>query len=107
MRWPRPREGPSGQALQSETDDTIIDMDAGIERRIGVGNKADSDGARLTIEELCERHDVPPNVVIPPTADLVAADRRGEPLDRAIAPDVWDAVEKLVDSLGLEGVRIG
>jgi len=138
-----------GQALQSETDDTIIDMEAGIEhlsraggtlanadvlilmmepsrkavitaqrtiglakelgmsRWIGVGNKVDTDEDRQAIEELTAEHGVPLDVIIPTTADILAADRRGEPLDRATAPDVWDAVEKLVDSLGLEAVPVG
>jgi len=138
-----------GQALQSETDDTIIDMEAGIEhlsraggtlanadvlilmmepsrkavitaqrtiglakelgisRWVGVGNKVDSDEARQALGELCAEHGVPLDVVIPSTSYIVAADRRGEPLDRATAPEVWDAVESLVDSLGLDTVPVG
>jgi CO dehydrogenase maturation factor len=137
-----------GQALHSETDDTIIDMEAGIEhlsraggtlanadvlillmepsrkavltaqrtiglakelgiaRWIGVGNKVDSDEARQAIEELCAEHEVPLDVIIPASPNLVAADRRGEPLDRALASEVWDAVESLVNSLGLEAVQV-
>lgn len=133
-----------GQALESETDDTIIDMEAGIEhlsraggtlanadvlilimepsrkavitaqrtiglakelgvaRWIGVGNKVDTDEARQAIEELCAEHEVPLDVIIPSTSDILAADRRGEPLDRATAPDVWAAIEKLVDALGVD-----
>ena len=55
-------------------------------RWIGVGNKVDTDEAREAIEELCADHDVPLDVIIPSTTDIVAADRRGEPLDRAVAP---------------------
>lgn len=137
-----------GQALQSETDDTIIDMEAGIEhlsraggtlanadvlilmmepsrkavitaqrtiglakelgiaRWIGVGNKVDSDDALQAIEELCEQHEVPLDVVIPTNPNLIAADRRGEPLDRALASDVWAAVESLVDALQVEAAPI-
>jgi len=133
-----------GQALQSETDDTIIDMEAGIEhlsraggtlanadvlilmmepsrkavitaqrtiglakglgitRWIGVGNKVDSNEARQAIEELCEEHEVPLDVVIPSDSNLVAADRRGEPLDRELALNVWAAIEQLVDALQIE-----
>jgi len=58
-------------------------------------------------QELCAEHDVPLDVVIPSTSDIVAADRRGEPLDRAIAPDVWEAVEQLVDSLELDAALAG
>ena len=135
-----------GQALQSETDDTIIDMEAGIEhlsraggtlanadvlvllmepsrkavitaqrtiglakelgiaRWIGVGNKVDTAEAREAIEELCAEHGVPLDVVIPSDANLVAADRRGEPLERSSAPQVWDAVEQLVDALQLDAL---
>ena len=76
-------------------------------RWIGVGNKVDTDEAREAIEELCADHDVPLDVIIPSTTDIVAADRRGEPLDRAVAPEVWAAVESLVDSLGLDVVPVG
>ena len=138
-----------GQALESETDDTIIDMEAGIEhlsraggtlanadvlillmepsrkavitaqrtiglakelgiqRWVGVGNKVDTDEARQAIKELCADHDVPLDVIIPSTSDIVAADRRGEPLDRDVAPEVWDAVESLVDALELDVVPVG
>ena len=137
-----------GQALEDETDDTIIDMEAGIEhlsraggtlanadvsillmepsrkavisakrmiglaielgiaRWVGVGNKVDTDEARQAIKELCAEHDVPLDVIIPSTSDILAADRRGEPLDRAVAPEVWDAVESLVDALNLEPVSV-
>ena len=138
-----------GQALEDETDDTIIDMEAGIEhlsraggtlanadvlillmepsrkavitaqrtiglakelgiaRWVGVGNKVDTDEARQAIKELCAEHDVPLDVIIPSTSDIVAADRRGEPLDRDVAPEVWDAVESLVDALELDAVPVG
>ena len=138
-----------GQALEDETDDTIIDMEAGIEhlsraggtlanadvlillmepsrkavitaqrtiglakelgiaRWVGVGNKVDTDEARQAIEELCADHDVPLDVIIPSTSDIVAADRRGEPLDRDVSPEVWDAVESLVDALELDVVPVG
>ena len=138
-----------GQALEDETDDTIIDMEAGIEhlsraggtlanadvlillmepsrkavitaqrtiglakelgiaRWVGVGNKVDTDEARQAIEELCADHDVPLDVIITSTSDIVAADRRGEPLDRDVAPEVWDAVESLVDALELDVVPVG
>jgi len=133
-----------GQALHTETDDTIIDMEAGIEhlsraggtlanadvlillmepsrkavitaqrtiglakelgiaRWIGVGNKIDSDEAGQAIEELCAEHSVPLDVVIPSAPDIVGADRRGEPLDRSLAPAVWDAIDQLVNSLQFE-----
>jgi CO dehydrogenase maturation factor len=137
-----------GQALQSEADDTIIDMEAGIEhlsraggtlanadvlilmmepsrkavitaqrtiglakelgimRWIGVGNKIDTDEARQAIEELCADHEVPLDVTIPSSPNLIAADRRGEPLDRSLASDVWEAVESMADSLDLEAVPV-
>jgi len=137
-----------GQALHTETDDTIIDMEAGIEhlsraggtlanadvlillmepsrkavitaqrtiglakelgitRWIGVGNKVDSDEARQAIEDLCAEHGVPLDVVIPSAPDIVAADRRGEPLDRAFAPDLWDAVGQLVDALEIDATAL-
>ena len=138
-----------GQALEAETDDTIIDMEAGIEhlsraggtlanavvlillmepsrkavitaqrtiglakelgiaRWVGVGNKVDTDEARQAIKELYAEHDVPLDVILPSTSDIVAADRRGEPLDRDVAPEVWDAVESLVDALELDAVPVG
>ena len=74
---------------------------------MGVGNKVDTDEARQAIEELCADHDVPLDVIIPSTTDIVAADRRGEPLDRAVAPEVWEAVESLVDALDLDVVPVG
>ncbi|MDW3178284.1 MAG: AAA family ATPase [Acidimicrobiia bacterium] len=137
-----------GQALESETDDTIVDMEAGIEhlsrsggtlahadvlvmimepsrkaiitaqrtiglaaelgieRWVGVGNKVDSPEARTALEELCNEHGVPLDVVIPSNSALGTADRRGEPLDRSDAPEVWTAIEALVDSLGLEAAAM-
>ena len=133
-----------GQALHTETDDTIMDMEAGIEhlsraggtlanadvlillmepsrkavitaqrtiglakelgiaRWIGVGNKVDSDEALQAIKELCAQHSVPLDVVIPSANDIVAADRRGEPLGHSLAPGVWDAVDQLVDALQID-----
>ncbi len=137
-----------GQALESETDDTIVDMEAGIEhlsrsggtlahadvlvmimepsrkaiitaqrkiglaaelgieRWVGVGNKVDSPEARTALEDLCNEHGVPLDVVIPSNSALGTADRRGEPLDRSDAPEVWTAIEALVDSLGLEAAAM-
>lgn len=137
-----------GQALHTETDDTIIDMEAGIEhlsraggtlanadvlvllmepsrkavitaqrtiglakelgidRWVGVGNKVDTDEAREAMESLCLEHGVPLDVMIPSAPDIVAADRRGEPLDRAIAPDVWAAVDQLVDALQIDAATL-
>ena len=133
-----------GEALDSETDDTIVDMEAGIEhlsrsggtlahsdvlvlimepslkaiitaqrtiglagelgieRWIGVGNKVDSPEARTALEEMCVERGVPLDVIIPSDASLIEADRRGEPLDRSDAPEVWSAIDNLVDSLQLE-----
>lgn len=137
-----------GQALHTETDDTIIDMEAGIEhlsraggtlanadvlvllmepsrkavitaqrtiglakelglaRWVGVGNKIDTDEAREAMESLCLEHGVPLDVMIPAAPDIVAADRRGEPLDRAIAPNVWAAVDQLVDALQIDAAAL-
>ncbi len=133
-----------GQALESETDDTIVDMEAGIEhlsrsggtlahadvlvlvmepsrkavitaqrtiglakelgieRWIGVGNKVDDPETRQVFEELCAQHEVPLDVVVPSDPALLAADRRGEPLDRSTAVGIWTAIDELVDKLQLE-----
>ena len=133
-----------GEALESETDDTIVDMEAGIEhlsrsggtlahadvlvlvmepsrkavitaqrtiglakelgiqRWIGVGNKVDSPETRQIFEELCADHDVPLDVLVPTDPALLAADRRGEPLDRSSAVGIWAAIDDLVDKLQLE-----
>lgn len=130
-----------GEALHSETDDTIIDMEAGIEhlsraggtlahadvlvlmmepsrkaiitaqrtiglakelgiaRWVGVGNRVEDDDARQALEEMCAEHGVPLDVVIPTDSTLAAADRRGIPLEMVAAPDVWAAIETLVDRL--------
>ncbi len=135
-----------GQALESETDDTIVDMEAGIEhlsrsggtlahadvlvlvmepsrkavitaqrtiglaaelgirRWVGVGNKVDSSEARTALEEMCNEHGVPLDVVIPSDPALAAADLRGEPLGQGDAPHVWAAIDSLVDSLTLDAV---
>lgn len=132
-----------GQALDSETDDTIIDMEAGIEhlsraggtlanadvlvlimepsrkavltckrtialakelgitRWIGVGNKCGDDDIDA-FRALCAEYDVPLDVVVPNDPALRAADQRGEPLGRDVAPVVWTAIEQLVDSLQLD-----
>lgn len=129
-----------GQALESETDDTIVDMEAGIEhlsrsggtlahadvlvlvmeaslkavitaRRtitlaeelgigswIGVGNKIGKDQHDL-LAGLCGDHEVPLDVVVPASSEIVAADRIGQPLHRSDADGVWQAVEWLTDRL--------
>lgn len=134
-----------GQALDSETDDTIVDMEAGIEhlsrsggtlahadvlvlvmepsrkavitaqrtiglaqelgieRWIGVGNKVDDAETREAMEGLCADHGVPLDVVLPSDAALIAADRRGEPLDRSAAPGIWNAIDDLVEQLLADG----
>lgn len=131
-----------GQALETETDDTIIDMEAGIEhlsraggtlahadvlvlimepsrkavitcqrtialakelgiqRWVGVGNKC-ADGDAEAFETLCAEYGVPLDVLLPADASLRAADQRGEPLARDVAPDVWAGINKLVDLLGV------
>lgn len=133
-----------GEALESETDDTIVDMEAGIEhlsrsggtlahadvlvlvmepsrkavitaqrtiglakelgieRWIGVGNKVDDPETRQIFEELCVDHDVPLDVLVPTDSAILAADRRGEPLDRSSAAGIWAAIDDLVEKLQLE-----
>ena len=130
-----------GEALHSETDDTIVDMEAGIEhlsrsggtlahadvlvlmmepsrkaiitaqrtiglakelgikRCVGVGNRVEDDDARQALAEMCAEHDVPLDVVIPSSSTLAEADRRGTPMSRESAPEVWAAIEALVDRL--------
>ncbi len=132
-----------GEALHSETDDTIVDMEAGIEhlsrsggtlahadvlvlmmepsrkaiitaqrtiglaadlgitRCVGVGNRVDDEEARRALEEMCSEHGVPLDVIIPSNSTLAEADRRGQPLGRDAAPEVWSAIDTLVDRLEL------
>lgn len=129
-----------GEALDTEVDDTIIDMEAGIEHLsrsggtlahadvlvlvmeptrkavitaqrtiglarelgidawIGVGNKVDDD-QRSLLEELCSDHDVPLDIVLPNSRELVTADRQGMPVDNDEARDVWAALDVLTDRL--------
>mgnify|MGYP001819980477 FL=1 len=129
-----------GEALNTEVDDTIIDMEAGIEHLsrsggtlahadvlvlvmeptrkavitaqrtiglarelgidawIGVGNKVDDD-QRSLLEELCSDHDVPLDIVLPNSRELVTADRQGMPVDNDEARDVWAALDVLTDRL--------
>ncbi len=135
-----------GEALHSETDDTIVDMEAGIEhlsrsggtlahadvlvlimepsrkaiitaqrtialaaelgitRCIGVGNRVEDDEARQALEEMCAEHGVPLDVVIGSSSVLAAADRLGQPLDRDAAPEIWQAIDTLVDALDLDAI---
>ena len=129
-----------GEALDTETDDTIVDMEAGIEhlsrsggtlahadvlvlvmepslkavitaRRtialarelgigawIGVGNKVSDDQQEL-LARLCADNDVPHDVMIPASRDIVEADRMGTPLAPGEAAGVWAAIESLTDRL--------
>ncbi|MCY3643467.1 MAG: AAA family ATPase [Acidimicrobiaceae bacterium] len=129
-----------GEALDTETDDTIVDMEAGIEhlsrsggtlahadvlvlvmepslkavitaRRtialarelgigawIGVGNKVGGDQHDL-LSRLCADNEVPLDVVVPLSADVVEADRLGAPLAPGEAGSVWTAVESLTNQL--------
>ena len=135
-----------GEALETETDDTIVDMEAGIEhlsrsggtlahadvlvlvmepslkavitaRRtialarelgigewIGVGNKVGEDQRDL-LARLCADNEVPLDVVIPASREVIEADRTGVPLAHAEAGAVWTAVESLTDRL-LETVSL-
>ncbi|MEO6653199.1 MAG: AAA family ATPase [Ilumatobacteraceae bacterium] len=130
-----------GQALDTETDDTIIDMEAGIEHLsrsggtlahadvlvlvmepsqksvitaertiglatelgianwIGVGNKAVDDDQIDTLRSLCAEHGVPLDVVIPGSPAVTQADRAGSPISREVAPDLWLAIDDLVERL--------
>ncbi len=128
------------EALDTELDDTIIDMEAGIEHLsrsggtlahadvlvlvvepsrkavitaqrtiglarelgiaawIGVGNKVAEDQQEL-LEQLCEEHDVPLDVILPSSHFLLAADRLGTPVGADVAVDVWAALDSLADRL--------
>ncbi len=127
-----------GQALDTEVDDTIIDMEAGIEHLsrsggtlanadvlvlvvepsrkaiitaqrtiglaaelgigawIGVANKVDGDQLDL-LAELCAQHQVPLDVVLPASTEVVAADRMGVPLQPAAAAELWQRMDELAD----------
>ena len=69
---------------------------------IGLVNKVATGDARQAIDELCAEHDVPLDAIIPSTSDIVAADRRGEPLDRA--KELQDRTR--VDSLWFEAAAV-
>ncbi len=130
-----------GQALDTEVEDTIIDMEAGIEHLsraggtlahadvlvlvvepsrksvitaqrtiklarelgigswVGVGNKVGDASLRQSLESLCAEHDVPLDIVLPASSALTNADRLGVPLHRDAAPDIWKALDQLVDRL--------
>ncbi|MEO6572073.1 MAG: hypothetical protein ABIO83_11070, partial [Ilumatobacteraceae bacterium] len=129
------------QALDTETDDTIIDMEAGIEHLsrsggtlahadvlvlvmepsrksvitaqrtiglatelgianwIGVGNKAVDDDQIDTLRSLCTEHGVPLDVVVPGSPVVMQADRLGSPISRDAAPELWQAIDDLVERL--------
>lgn len=130
-----------GEALDSEADDTIIDMEAGIEhlsrsggtlahadvlvlvmepsrkavitaertialatelgiaRWIGVGNKAADAEQLAALQSLCAEHGVPLDIVLPASSELTAADRLGSPLGRTTSPEIWAALDDLVEQL--------
>lgn len=130
-----------GQALETEVDDTIIDMEAGIEHLsrsggtlahadvlvlvmepsrksvitahrtialatelgiqawVGVGNKVGDDTDLDAIRSLCAEYDVPLDVVIPDSPEVIDADRAGRPLDREHSAPVWERLDELVDRL--------
>ena len=130
-----------GQALDTETDDTIIDMEAGIEHLsrsggtlahadvlvlvmepsrksvitaqrtigfatelgisnwIGVGNKAVDPDQIDTLRSLCAEHEVPLDVIVPGSPAVTQADRLGTPISRDVAPELWQAVDDLVERL--------
>ncbi len=136
------------EALEQETDDTIVDMEAGLEhlsrsggtlahadvlvlvmepsrkaaitaqrtiglasdlgidRFIGVANKVAA-GELDAFAALCERLGVPVDVAVPAAASVMAADRRGEPLRGADAPDVWRAMARLADLVVLQPAPAG
>ncbi len=129
-----------GEALDENTDDTIIDMEAGIEhlsrsggtlahadvlvlvmepsrkavitaertiglaaelgisRWTGVGNKVRDDLADL-LWEMCDKHGVPLDVVLPDSSEVSKADRLGAPVGRHADAEVWAQCERLADLL--------
>ncbi|MDH3300940.1 MAG: AAA family ATPase [Acidimicrobiia bacterium] len=135
-----------GQTLDAEVDDTIIDMEAGIEhlsrsggtlahadvlvvvmeasrkavitaqrtiglaRELGIGawvgvaNKIEADQGDL-LRRLCTEHGVPLDIVIPAEPAVVTADRLGAPLGDGVAPEVWSAINALVDRLSTAATR--
>ena len=130
-----------GEAIDSKADDTIIDMEAGIEHLsrsggtlahadvlvlvmepsrkavitaqrtiglatelgisswIGVGNKAGNAEQQAALQSLCAEHGVPLDVLLPTSSDVTAADQLGSPLDRNLAPEIWSALDTLVEHL--------
>ena len=56
------------------------------------------------LRSLCEEHGVPLDVVLPMSTDVTAADRLGSTLDRTSAPEVWAALDGLVEQLGVATV---
>lgn len=130
-----------GEALHTETDDTVIDMEAGIEHLsrsggtlahadvlvlvmeptrkavitaartitlakelgivswLGVANKVGDAEQRGVLESLCGEYGVPLDVVVPASTDVTAADWGGRGLDHSESPEIWAAVDELVERL--------
>ncbi len=90
---------PSYKAVITARRTIALAADLGIGAWIGLGNKAAGASQRDALERLCRRLDVPLDVVLPASADLVKADRLGRMLKRVAATDVWKGVEELADLL--------
>lgn len=90
---------PSYKAVITARRTIALAADLGIGAWLGLGNKAADAGQRDALERLCRRLDVPLDVVLPASADLVKADRLGRMLERSAATEVWQGVEELADLL--------
>ena len=87
---------PSLKAVITARRTIALARELGIGAWIGVGNKV-SDDQKDLLARLCADYDVPLDVVIPLSHDVVQADRVGTPLAPGEAADVWAAVESLTD----------
>ena len=82
----------------------ILARELGIGAWVGVGNKVSDDQHDL-LARLCADQEVPLDVVVPASRNVVEADRLGAPLGRTEASGVWASVELLADRL-LERARL-
>lgn len=88
----------SRKAVLTAARTQTLAADLGIQRCIGVANKATPDN-RADFIELCREYDVELVSILPTAPAVPTADLRGGGVGRAEAPELWSEIDKLVDLL--------
>ncbi len=90
---------PSRKAVITAARTIALARELGIQRWVGVANKVADAADETYLRDLCSELDVPIDIVLAMTPAVRSADRDGSALGADSAPEVWDAIGHLVDTL--------